>query len=203
MLLDSFWLLAEGDIENFCRIDWDLIRQKWLSFFVQSVHSYQAFCGKSAECGLRIFFYVYGDGTDNGTGAGYVGFSYGLSVGLSYGRKETVDFLQELAYYSLSQTNVTRVHMEQNENPQSDRSGGFLARYGELSRLGCCCLFISVQPLAYVVANHTRCDRNNKCYNNIVHTELTSFLLEARQHIHHIIAFRRFPQLFRQNLSFA
>ena len=29
------------------------------------------------------------------------------------------------------------------------------ARYGELIRLGCCCLLFTVQPFAYVVANYT------------------------------------------------
>ena len=40
------------------------------------------------------------------------------------------------------------------ETPQSCRSEGFLARYGELFRLGCCCLVSAVQPFAYVVANY-------------------------------------------------
>lgn len=38
MLLDSFLSFAEGDIEKSCRIDWDLIRQKWCHIFVQIVH---------------------------------------------------------------------------------------------------------------------------------------------------------------------
>jgi len=39
-------------------------------------------------------------------------------------------------------------------SPQSCSSEGFLARYGELFRLGCCCLASAVQPIAYVVANY-------------------------------------------------
>lgn len=39
MPLDSFFLFAEGDIEKFCRIDWDLIRQKFIQKFVQIVHA--------------------------------------------------------------------------------------------------------------------------------------------------------------------
>lgn len=51
----------------------------------------------------------------------------------------------------------------QSENPKSWHSWGFLARCGELLRIGCCCLIISVQPFAYVVTNHTCCDGNYKC----------------------------------------
>ena len=36
------------------------------------------------------------------------------------------------------------------------QSEGFLARYGELFRLGCCCLASAVQPFAYVVANYAK-----------------------------------------------
>lgn len=39
MPLDSFYPFAEGDIEKFCRIDWDSIRQKIILEFVQIVHS--------------------------------------------------------------------------------------------------------------------------------------------------------------------
>ena len=76
--------------------------------------------------------------------------------------RKCIDFLMNLAYYNLSQTKAGRVHKEQNESPQSSRSEGFLARYGELLRSGCRCLLISVQPFAYVVANHTCYDRDNK-----------------------------------------
>lgn len=126
---------------------------------------------------LRIIFFGYftGYGNDTGNDTGCDGFSYGLSVGLSGGHKETVDFFREVAYYNLSQINAGRVHVEQNEKPRSCRSGVFLALYGELFRLGCCCLFISIQPLAYVVANHTCCDRDNKRWNNIVHAESPPF----------------------------
>nr|DAP98220.1 MAG TPA: hypothetical protein [Caudoviricetes sp.] len=55
------------------------------------------------------------------------------------------------------------IHAGQSEKPQSGHSGVFLARYGELVRLGCCCLFISIQPFAYVVANYTCYDGDNKC----------------------------------------
>ncbi len=39
---------------------------------------------------------------------------------------------------------------------------GFLVRYGEPLRLGCCYLFISIQPFAYVVANYACYDRDKK-----------------------------------------
>ena len=81
---------------------------------------------------------------------------------LAYCCRKYIDFFTNLAYYNLSQTKAERVHKAQNESPQSCRSEGFLARYGELLRSGCCCLLISVQPFAYVVANHTCHDRDNK-----------------------------------------
>ena len=39
MPLDSFYPFTEGDIEKFCRIGWDSIRQKIILEFVQIVHS--------------------------------------------------------------------------------------------------------------------------------------------------------------------
>ena len=64
---------------------------------------------------------------------------------------------------------------------------GFLVRYGEPLRLGCCYLFIPVQPFAYVVANYTCYNRDKKSENKICHVAFTSFLLEVRQLLHHII----------------
>ena len=64
---------------------------------------------------------------------------------------------------------------------------GFLVRCGEPLRLGCCYLFISIQPFAYVVANYTCYNRDKKSENNICHAAFTSFLLEVRQPLHHII----------------
>ena len=52
--------------------------------------------------------------------------------------------------------------MKQNKSPQSASSGGFLARYGELFRLDCCCLSSAVQPFAYVVANYACYNRDKK-----------------------------------------
>lgn len=78
--------------------------------------------------------------------------------------------------------------MATNENPQSCSSGGFLVRYGEPLRLGCCYLFIPVQPFAYVVANYTCYNRDKKSENKICHVAFTSFLLEVRQLLHHIIS---------------
>ena len=86
MPLDSFYPFAEGDIEKFCRIDWDSIRQKIIREFMQIVHVDVRARSITADGGLRIFFSFYGYGTGNGTGTGYSGFSCGLSVGLSYGR---------------------------------------------------------------------------------------------------------------------
>ena len=77
--------------------------------------------------------------------------------------------------------------MKRNESPQSCRSEGFLVRYGEPLRLGCCYLFIPVQPFAYVVANYTCYNRDKKSENKICHVAFTSFLLEVRQLLHHII----------------
>lgn len=53
-------------------------------------------------------------------------------------------------------------HMLLNENPRGARLWGFLVRYGEPLRLGCCCLSVTVQPSAYVVASYTCSDRNKK-----------------------------------------
>ena len=46
---------------------------------------------------------------------------------------------------------------------------GFLARYGELFRLGCCCLSSTVQPFAYVVANYACYNGDKKCGENFFH----------------------------------
>ena len=59
--------------------------------------------------------------------------------------------------------------MKRNESPQSCRSEGFLARYGELFRLDCCCLMSAVQPFAYVVANYACYNRDKKCGENFFH----------------------------------
>ena len=56
----------------------------------------------------------------------------------------------------------------QNENPQSCRSGGFLARYGELFRLGCCYLLSTAQPFAYVIANYICQHGDKKCGEKII-----------------------------------
>lgn len=47
-------------------------------------------------------------------------------------------------------------------SPEGADLWAVLARYGELILLGCCCLLISAQPFAYVVADYTRSDRNKK-----------------------------------------
>lgn len=60
-------------------------------------------------------------------------------------------------------------HMLLNENPRGGRLWGFLVRYGELFRLGCCYLFIPVQPFAYVVANYACYNRDKKSENRICH----------------------------------
>jgi len=57
MPLDSFLSFAEGDIENFCRIDCDLIHQKFRSDFVQIVHLGEYSVAKPQTAVLRIFFY--------------------------------------------------------------------------------------------------------------------------------------------------
>ena len=55
-------------------------------------------------------------------------------------------------------------HMLLNENPRGARLWGFLVRYGEPLRLGCCCLFISVQPFTNVVANYACQYRDKESY---------------------------------------
>ena len=74
--------------------------------------------------------------------------------------------------------------MKQNESPQSCNSEGFLARYGELVRLDCCCLVSTIQPFAYVVANYTCYDGDKKCDKNFFHRKhllsaggLTAFIV--------------------------
>ena len=73
------------------------------------------------------------------------------------------------------------------KTPEAAILWGFLVRYGEPLRLGCCCLLVSVQPFAYVVANYTCYNRDKKSENKICHVAFTSFLLEVRQLLHHII----------------
>lgn len=49
---------AEGDIENFCGIDWDLICQKAHSFFVQFVH-FRCVCkSKTAYGGFAYILFI-------------------------------------------------------------------------------------------------------------------------------------------------
>lgn len=59
MPLDSFYLFAEGDIEKFCRIDWDLIRQKIASEFVQIVQIDMCVRSITADGGLRIYSFLF------------------------------------------------------------------------------------------------------------------------------------------------
>ena len=65
--------------------------------------------------------------------------------------------------------------MRQNKNPRGCLLWGFLVRYGEPLRLGCCCLFISVQPFAYVAANYTRYNRDKKCGEQFCHGRTPPF----------------------------
>lgn len=51
-------MLAEGDIENFCGIDWDLICQKAHSFFVQFVHFRCACKSKTAYGGFAYILFI-------------------------------------------------------------------------------------------------------------------------------------------------
>ena len=54
---------------------------------------------------------------------------------------------------------------QKTKTPEGQVLWGFLALYGELFRLGCCCLFISAQPFAYVVANYTCYNRDKERYH--------------------------------------
>ena len=69
--------------------------------------------------------------------------------------KKIVDILVMLCYNRNEKKSCKGNVFTQKESPQSCSSEGFLARYGELIRLGCCCLLFTVQPFAYVVANYT------------------------------------------------
>ena len=59
MPLDSFYPFTEGDIEKFCRIDWDLIRQKITREFVQIVHVDVYARSIIADSGLRIYSFLF------------------------------------------------------------------------------------------------------------------------------------------------
>ena len=61
------------------------------------------------------------------------------------------------------------------KNPRGCHLWGFLVRYGEPLRIGCCCLFISVQPFAYVVANYTCYNRDKKCGEQFCHGRTPPF----------------------------
>ena len=61
------------------------------------------------------------------------------------------------------------------KNPRGCHLWGFLVRYGEPLRIGCCCLFISVQPFAYVAANYTCYNRDKKCGEQFGHGRTPPF----------------------------
>ena len=61
------------------------------------------------------------------------------------------------------------------KNPRGCHLWGFLVRYGEPLRIGCCCLFISVQPFAYVAANYTCYNRDKKCGEQFCHGRTPPF----------------------------
>ena len=61
------------------------------------------------------------------------------------------------------------------KNPRGCHLWGFLVRYGEPLRIGCCCLFISVQPFAYVAANYTCYNRDKKCGEQFGHGRTSPF----------------------------
>ena len=86
---------------------------------------------------------------------------------------------------------------KRNENPQEASPGGFLARHGELVRLGCHCLFVSVQPFAYVVAGYTCYDGDKKCGEYFCHKDSPPFYwrLGSNYSIPHISTF--FHSLYR------
>ena len=57
------------------------------------------------------------------------------------------------------------------KTPEDLALWGFLARYGELIRMYWLrILFISIQPLAYIIANYARYDRDKKGDNKFIHT---------------------------------
>lgn len=82
MPLDAFWCFAIGDIEKFCRIDWDSFRQK-----INPVFGYFVQC-MNAAVRTHICICLFGSGTvtDYGTDTGYIGLSNGLSNRLSRGQ---------------------------------------------------------------------------------------------------------------------
>lgn len=74
------------------------------SFIFCAIRTFQMCVQKQDRIRRFCLYSLYysGTGTGNGTGTGYSGFSYGLSGGLSDGRKKIVDFSSEVAYYNLS-----------------------------------------------------------------------------------------------------
>ena len=59
--------------------------------------------------------------------------------------------------------------------PQRVPPLGFSCSLRRTDRLGCCCLFISVQPFAYVVANYTCYNRDKKCGEQFCHGRTPPF----------------------------
>ncbi len=82
-----------------------------------------------------------------------------------------------------------------NEDPQEASPGGFLARHGELVRSGRCCLSISIQPFAYVVANYICHDGDKKCEKKLQCYHLLP-AGKSRQHLQHITHLYIFLQAF-------
>ena len=59
--------------------------------------------------------------------------------------------------------------------PQRVPPLGFSCSLRRTDRLGCCCLFISVQPFAYVAANYTCYNRDKKCGEQFCHGRTPPF----------------------------
>ena len=59
--------------------------------------------------------------------------------------------------------------------PQRVPPLGFSCSLRRTDRLGCCCLFISVQPFAYVAANYTCYNRDKKCGEQFGHGRTPPF----------------------------
>lgn len=132
MPLDSFYPFTEGDIEKFCRIDWDLIRQKIIREFVQIVHVDVYARSIIADSGLRIYsFLFYGYGNGNGTDTGYSGFSNGLSVGLSVGRFSNLHIEKKICVcYNASRLKIEVIQCRMTTKTPEVALRGFLFRSG-------------------------------------------------------------------------
>ena len=81
---------------------------------------------------------------------------FGKFINFLLGTEETFKLtFSQLWHIIIAAKECGEIPFGETKAPRVATSGGFLARHGELIRLGCRCLSFTVQPFAYVVANHT------------------------------------------------